>query len=77
LAGRSYKDRIKTGFDGKKRYYWIVRDKPESAVEEGTDIWALHNKRISITPMHSDFTCTGHTAVLKGLSTQLLEALKP
>lgn len=76
LAGRSYRDRVKTGFDGKRRYYWIVRDKPEPAVEEGTDVWAVNNKRISITPIHSDFTCTSHAAVLKELCPQLLNALE-
>jgi len=77
LAGRSYRDRIKTGFDGKRRYYWIVRDKPDPTVEEGTDVWAVNNKRVSVTPIHSDFTCADHAAVLKKLCPQLTEALKP
>jgi 5'-nucleotidase len=56
LARRSYVDSIEEGHDGKRNYYWIVRGSPEWQVEEGTDIWAIERKRVSITPLQGDLT---------------------
>jgi 5'-nucleotidase len=50
LGERSYTDRIDEGHDGKRGYYWIVRGIPEWSVVPGTDIWALEQNKISITP---------------------------
>jgi 5'-nucleotidase len=50
LGERSYTDNIGQGHDGKKEYYWIVRGVPEWSVVEGTDIWAMEQDKISITP---------------------------
>ncbi len=49
LGERSYTDKIDTGHDGKKQYYWIVRGIPDWNVNPGTDIWALEQNMISIT----------------------------
>ncbi len=51
LGRRTYHDEIKKGNDGKRDYYWIVRGEPVWDDIEGTDIWAIRNKRISITPL--------------------------
>lgn len=38
-------------------YYWIGGAEPSGDVEaEGTDIWAVHNGYVSITPVHLDMT---------------------
>jgi 5'-nucleotidase len=38
-------------------YYWIGGEKPGGDRErQGTDIWALANHLISITPIHMDMT---------------------
>lgn len=40
-----------------KPYYWIGGEKPGGDKElQGTDIWALANHKISITPIHLDMT---------------------
>ena len=75
LGRRSYGDAIKEGHDGKRKYYWIVRGKPEWQPEEGTDIWALLNNKISITPLHSDLTSYQALSFLKGLSPAILQDL--
>ena len=56
LGERSYMDNIKAGHDGKRKYYWIVRGKPDWKEVEGTDIWALGQKKISVSPLHSDLS---------------------
>lgn len=50
LGERNYTDRIDQGHDGKRDYYWIVRGVPEWSVDPGTDVWALEQNKISITP---------------------------
>jgi 5'-nucleotidase len=38
-------------------YYWIGGEPPAGDVEEvDTDLWAVHNRFISVTPIHLDLT---------------------
>jgi 5'-nucleotidase len=59
LGGQAYSNYLVTGEDPRGRsYYWITGD-PLTEIppkEEGTDIWALANGFISITPIHLDMT---------------------
>ena len=59
LGRRSYAESVKEGDDRRRKYYWISRDRPVHLQQdqvEGTDTWALRNRYISITPVHSDLT---------------------
>jgi 5'/3'-nucleotidase len=51
LGERRYVDRIEPGHDGKRQYHWIMRGKPEWEAAYGTDIQALKQNKISITPL--------------------------
>jgi 5'-nucleotidase len=51
LGERKYVDRIEPGHDGKRQYHWIMRGKPEWQSLSGTDIWALEQNKISLTPL--------------------------
>lgn len=75
LGRRSYSDVIKEGHDGKREYYWIVRGKQEWDPVEGTDIWAVLNDKISITPLHGDLTNTSRLDSLRGLSQVIFQEL--
>ncbi len=56
LARRMYKTRIDARFDPRgRRYYWIDGKEIEDA-EIGTDIHALRNGKVSITPISLDST---------------------
>ena len=55
LGDRRYDDGIETGHDGKRHYYWIKRGVAEWVVEPGSDIWALEQDNISITPYPVDY----------------------
>jgi 5'-nucleotidase len=59
LGGQAFRNYLVTGKDPRGRsYYWITGD-PLTDVppeEEGTDIWAIANDHISITPIHLDMT---------------------
>lgn len=59
LGGQAYSNYLVKGEDPRGRsYYWITGD-PLTKVppeQEGTDIWAIANGFISITPIHLDMT---------------------
>ena len=48
-AYQGYKDSVREGFDGKRKYYWIERNEPQWEKIEGTDVWAVKEGKISIT----------------------------
>jgi len=80
LGERSYTDAVresdvKPGHDGKRTYYWIVHGEPVWKDGEGTDIWAVKQKRISITPLHNDLTRRDNMASLEGLCDGLAREL--
>jgi len=69
LGRRVYGDIVEEREDSRgHKYHWIVRGKPEWELEEGTDIWAIRNHRISITPLHTDLTSRGGLALVQGLA---------
>ncbi len=76
LAKMSYTDKVKKGHDGRRSYYWIVRVRAEGEVEEGTDIWAVRQKKISITPLRSDLTHDAGLTLVKEICTPLFESLR-
>ena len=80
LGERSYTDAIKrggvkAGHDGKRDYYWIVHGEPKWKEQQGTDIWALMQNKISITPIHNDLTCREQLPSLDKLRDSLSEEL--
>jgi 5'-nucleotidase len=68
LGERNYTDRIEPGHDGKRQYHWIMRGKSEWQSTSGTDIWALEQNKISITPLFGN---------PDGSSRELLKSLAP
>jgi len=68
LGARSYSDKVEQSEDGRgRKYYWLVRGQVDWKVEPGTDIWALREKRISVTPLHNDLTHHHRLAPLRHL----------
>jgi 5'-nucleotidase len=39
-----------------KPYYWVGIERRKARPPKGTDLWAVHSGRISVTPLHLDFT---------------------
>jgi 5'-nucleotidase len=73
LGNRSFTDKINQGHDGKRDYYWITRGVPEWGVEEGTDVWALEQNRISISSFPDPANLNGYDRqYFKGLALELL-----
>jgi len=68
LGERKYVDRIEPGHDGKRQYHWIMRGKSEWQSISGTDIRALEQNKVSITPLFGN---------PDGSSRELLKSLAP
>jgi len=57
LGKRIYRDDIIRNVDPRgKYYYWIGGDTPIWEKTRGTDFEAIEHRRISVTPLHLDFT---------------------
>lgn len=66
LGRRLYRDELVTRKDPRGRpYFWIGGLPPRGVADHGTDIWAMENSLISVTPINLDMT-----------DHHLLEALK-
>lgn len=66
LGQRLYRDELVARQDPRGRpYYWIGGLPPHGVPDHGTDIWALANNLISITPINLDITAYRFTEELK------------
>lgn len=53
LASQSHIDTVEEGYDGKRKYYWLVRQRSnQKNNDDMTDIGAIEQGNISITPLH-------------------------
>ncbi len=76
-GGRSYGESVRAEGVGPQKRYWIARNRPVMADNgEGTDMWAVKNNRISLTPLHLNL---GHQeqmpvieSLLDGMAAELL-----
>jgi len=63
---RVYRDRLDTRKDPRgKPYYWIGGDAPSGIPEDGTDIGALADGWVSVTPLQLDLTAYPALHLLK------------
>lgn len=77
LGNRSYGESVREEGTGDQKRYKIARDRPISGeAQPGTDMWAVKNNQVSITPLHIGL---GHTdqipdveSLLEGIPEQLL-----
>lgn len=57
LGRRVYRDELVSRSDPRGRpYYWIGGKPPSGVPDSGTDIWAVANGYVSVTPVHLDMT---------------------
>jgi 5'-nucleotidase len=57
MGTRVYRDELVVRHDPRGRpYYWLGGESPSGIPDEGTDIWAVQNGYISVTPIQLDLT---------------------
>lgn len=69
-------DGVHEGYDGRRRYYWIVRQKDQWPAEPGTDRWALKQNYISITPFLSHVSLGSVASILHEIAPSLFKQVK-
>ncbi len=75
LASRSHSDTVDEGYDGKRRYYWLVRQKINKAADSKTDIWAIEQGNISITSLHTNLLNKPSPPLIDSLCSDLFQEL--
>jgi len=66
LGRRHYYDNLIEREDPKKnKYYWIEGILARDTLDEGTDVKAIHEKKVSITPLRLDITAMDYVEKLK------------
>jgi 5'-nucleotidase len=72
LGTRRYGETVIEKTDPRGRpYYWIGSAIPVGELEEGTDIIAVSQKSISLTPIHLDLTAYHAMELLEGIASEL------
>jgi 5'-nucleotidase len=52
-AHKTHIDSVDEGYDGRRKYYWLVRQKLNNDAAENTDMWALEQGFVSITTLNT------------------------
>ncbi len=78
LAHKTHIDTVKEGHDGRREYYWLVRQKLGTNSDKDTDIdiGALKQGFISITALHSAMFQKPVSGITNGLCADLFRELK-
>ena len=76
LASGSHIDTVDEGHDGRRTYYWLVRQKINKGANKKTDIWAIEQGNISITPLHTSLLNKPSPPIPKNLCPDLLRELR-
>ena len=77
LGPRAYMESVEQATDGRSTHYWIKHNRPTNPdVSEGTDVWAVRNNNISITPLDLVFTDGGSPRGYDVLADAVAEELR-
>ena len=76
LGSKSHIDTVEEGHDGKREYYWLVRQKLSKNTDRKTDIWAIENGNISITALYTSLFNRPSPSILNSLCSDLLQELQ-
>ncbi len=75
LARKSHSDTVDERYDGKRKYYWLVRHKVNKATDSKTDIWAIEQGNISITPLLTNWLNKPSPSITDSLCSELFQEL--
>ncbi|MFC2068131.1 5'/3'-nucleotidase SurE [Chloroflexota bacterium] len=54
IAKKSHTELVEEKANSKQPYYWLIRRRLNNNTDKSTDIWALEQGNISITPLHTN-----------------------
>jgi 5'-nucleotidase len=76
LAGESHINSIEERHDGRRRYYWLIRERINKNTSKKTDIWAIEQGNISITPLHTNLSSKSSSPIRASVCSDLLHQLR-
>ncbi|MDP7416016.1 MAG: 5'/3'-nucleotidase SurE [Dehalococcoidales bacterium] len=75
LARESHINTVEESENGKSRYYWLVRQQLSKTKDRKTDVWAIEQGNISITPLSTELSSKSSSSGLGNLCPGLLQEL--
>jgi len=75
LASESHINTVVERGNGRRKYYWLVRQKAHQTRDKETDIWAVERGYISITPLYTKRFNKAILPILNKWSASLLQDL--
>ncbi len=76
LASGTHTDAAEEGNDGKGKYYWLVRHKADNTADYETDVWAIEQGNISLTPLPAELLNRSAPVIPGNLGSDLLQELR-
>jgi len=76
LASESHTNSVEERNDGRRRYYWLIRGRVNKNTTKKTDIWAIEQGNISITPLHTNLSSKPSSPIRASLCSDLLHQLR-
>ena len=76
LANRSHTNTVEEGHDGRREYYWLVRQGINKDRDEKTDIWAIEQGNISITSLHANLSNKSLSPITDSFCSDLFQELQ-
>ena len=76
LASESHTNSVDERDDDKGRCYWIIRNRMNNNTNKKTDIWAIEQGNISITPLHTNLSSEPSSPIRACLFSDLLYQLR-
>ncbi|MFC1864904.1 5'/3'-nucleotidase SurE [Chloroflexota bacterium] len=76
LSSKSHIDTVEEGHDGKRKYYWLVRQRINRNIDVATDIGAIEQGNISVTPLHTYSDNESAPIITDGFCSEILEKLR-
>lgn len=75
-AHKTHIDTVKEGHDGRREYYWLVRQKQDNNAGKNTDMQLLESGYITITALHNTLFRKTIPAINDSLCSELFRELK-
>jgi 5'-nucleotidase len=76
LARESHINTVEEGNHGRQKYYWLERQRINGSSDNSSDIWAIEQGNISITPLYFNRSDKPPQHILDSLCSNLLQELQ-
>jgi len=76
LANISHTNTVKEENDGKEGFYQLIRQRIDKAADNKTDVWAIEQGNISITPLHTSLLNKPSPTIPDSICSDLLQELQ-